>query len=285
MDEKILHKVDTGEPIEWLNSFVCVKTTNGKIQLCLGPTHLNKCIIRSRHSSKLVDNILHKLNGAQYFTVVDSTTSFFNHKLDEEPRKLMMSGTPYRRYRYLRMPMGASLSSNVYQYKMDGHLEDIQNCMAITDDIIIYGFDKEGVDHDKTVRKVIDKAKAVRIQFNHTKCQFWKTEVKFFGLMLTRKGGVPDPAKIETLKKLSEPKTENLLQSFLGIVNYLSWFDSQIANLKHNLRALLRKGNEFQWNEIHSKDFKSTIQTLCENKNLLRYYRSDLNLYLETDAS
>ena len=36
--------------------------------------------------------------------------------------------------------MGASLSSNVYQYKVDGHLEDIQNCMAITDDIITYGW-------------------------------------------------------------------------------------------------------------------------------------------------
>ena len=87
--------------------------------------------------------------------------------------------------------------------------------------------------------------------------------------MLTRKGVVPDPAKIEALSKLPEPKTENLLQSFLGIVNYLSRFDSQIANLTHNLRALLKKGNEFQWNDVHSKDFKSIIQTLCENKKLL----------------
>ena len=142
VDEKILHKVDIGEPIEWLNSFVCVKKPNGKIRLCLDPTHLNKWIIRPRHSSKLVDDILHKLNGAQYFTVVDSTSSFFNHKLDEDSSKLMTFGTPYGRYRYLRMPMGASLSSDVYQYKVDGHLEDIQNCMAIADDIsIIYGFE------------------------------------------------------------------------------------------------------------------------------------------------
>ena len=93
VDEKILHKVDIGEPIEWLNSFVCVKKPNGKMSLCLDPTHLNKWIIRPRHSSKLVDNILHKLNRAQYFTVVDSTSSFFNHKLDEESSKLTMFGT------------------------------------------------------------------------------------------------------------------------------------------------------------------------------------------------
>ena len=36
--EKILHKVDISEPIEWLNSFVCVKKANSKITLCLDPT-------------------------------------------------------------------------------------------------------------------------------------------------------------------------------------------------------------------------------------------------------
>ena len=181
--------------------------------------------------------------------------------------------------------MEASLSSNVYQYKVDGHLEDIQNCVAITDDIIIYGFDKDGVDHDRTVRQVMEKTKAVGMHFKPTKYQFHQTHVKIFRIMLTRQGVVPDPAKIEALRKLPEPKMENLLQSFLGIVNYLSRFDSQIANLTHNLSSLLKKGNEFSWNETHSKDFKAIIKTLCENKKLLRYYRPDLDLYLETDAS
>ena len=31
VDEKILHKVDISEPIEWFNSFFCVKKPNGKI--------------------------------------------------------------------------------------------------------------------------------------------------------------------------------------------------------------------------------------------------------------
>ena len=107
--------MDIYEPIEWLNSFVCVKKPNGKLRLCLDPTHLNKWIIRLRHGAKLVDNVLHKLNGAKWFTVVDSTSSFFNHKLDTESSKLTTFGTPFGRYRYLRMPMSASLSSNIYQ--------------------------------------------------------------------------------------------------------------------------------------------------------------------------
>ena len=66
VNEKILYKVDISEPIEWLNSFVSVKKSNGKIRLCLDPTHLNRWIIRPRHSSKLVDDVLHNLNGAKF---------------------------------------------------------------------------------------------------------------------------------------------------------------------------------------------------------------------------
>ena len=91
---------------------------------------------------------------------------------------------------------------------------------------------------------------------NPTKCQFRQTEVNFFGMMLTRQGVVPDLAKIEVLKKLSEPKTENLLQSFLGIVNYLSRFDPRIADFTHSLRCLLKKSNEFIWTSTHTTDFK-----------------------------
>ena len=48
--------------------------------------------------------------------------------------------------------MGASLSSNVYQYKVDGHLEEIRQCVAIADGIIIYGYNADGTDHDNSMR-------------------------------------------------------------------------------------------------------------------------------------
>ena len=258
-----------------------MKKSNGKIRLCLDPTHLNKWIIRPCHSAKLVDDILHRLNGAKYFTVVDSTSLFFNHKLDEESSKLTIFGTPFGRYRYLRMPMGASLSSDVYQYKVDGHLEHIENCVAITNDIIIFGFNLYGTDHDMTVRQVMNKAREVSMRFNPTKCQFKKTEVKFFGMVLNRQGVVPDPAKIETLLKLPEPKTEPLLQSFLGMINYLSRFEPKIADLTHRLRSLVKMSKT----ELHSNNFKKLINIMCNSPKLLRYYRPDLDLYLETDAS
>ena len=83
------------------------------------------------------------------------------------------------------------------------------------------------------------------MHFNPSKCQFRKTEVKFFGFMLNRQGIVPNLVKIEALEKIPKPRMENLLQSFLGMVSYLSRFDLKIADLTHNLRNLLKKDNKF----------------------------------------
>ena len=181
--------------------------------------------------------------------------------------------------------MGASLSSDVYQYKVDGHLEHIRNCITIDDDIIAFGFNSDGTDHDATVRQIMDKEKQVGMRFNPAKCQFKCDEVKFFGMVLNRQGVIPDPAKIKALLKLPEPKTEALLQSFLGMINYLSRFEPKIADLTPRLRSLLKKSNEFIWTDVHSDDFKRLIDIMCNSPKLLRYYRPDLDLYLETDAS
>ena len=68
--------------------------------------------------------------------------------------------------------MGTLLSSDIYQYKLDGHLDGIKNFMAIAEDIIMFGFKEDGSNHDNTVRKVLDKARSVGMWFNPTKCQF-----------------------------------------------------------------------------------------------------------------
>ena len=95
----------------------------------------------------------------------------------------------------------------------------------------------------------------------------------------------PDPEKIQALKLLPEPKDEKLLQSFLGMVNYLSRFDPNLANITHNLRDLLKKDSNPKWTDVHSLDFKMIIETLSKEGKVLKYYRPELELYIETDAS
>ena len=55
--------------------------------------------------------------------------------------------------------MGASLSSDIYQYKVDEIFQEIPKCVGITDDIVIFGYGAS--DHDATLYLVLDRARDV----------------------------------------------------------------------------------------------------------------------------
>ena len=281
MDEGILHKLKIDEKSEWLNSFVCVGKPNGSIRLCLDPTHLNKYIVGPHHNSKTLDDILLKLAGALKFSIVDLTKSFFNLGLMEQSSLLTTFGTMFGRYCYLCVPMGASLSSDVYQYKVDEIFQNIPQCVGIADDIVIFGYGDH--DHDTTLYSALDRACDVGMRFNPDKYAFKQDSISFYGVTLNSEGK-PDPRKIEAIKNLPEPKSETLLQLFLGIVNYLSRFSPNIAKMMTNLRSLLKKGTEFLWLPQHSADFNAIVDELCSPK-LLKFYDGNKKLYLEGDAS
>ena len=241
VDEGILRKLKIDEKSEWLNSFIDVRKPNGSIRLCLDPTHLNRYIVQLHHNSETLDDILPKLAGAKKFSIVDSTKSFFNLSLTKRASLLMTFGTMYGRYCYLRVPMGALLSSDVYQYKVYEIFEDISQCVGIADNIVIFGYDDH--DHDKTLYTVLDRAHKVGMKFNPDKCTFKRDNISFYRVTLSVDGIKPDPIEIEAIRNLPEPRSEPLLQSFLGIVNYLSRFSPNIAKMTINLRALLKKMN------------------------------------------
>ena len=246
VDEGILHKLKINGKSEWLNSFVCVRKPNGSIHLCLDSTHLNKYIVRPHHNSKTLDDILPKLVGAKKFSIVDSTKLFFNLSLTKRAYLLMTFGTMHGRYCYLRVPMGASLSSDVYQYKVDDIFEDIAQCEGIADDIVIFGYNES--DHNSTLFAVLDRAREVGMKLNPVKCIFKQDSISFYGVTSSKDGVKPDPRKMEAIRSLPEPKSEALLQLFLC---ELSRFSPNIAKMTLNLMTLLKKGNEFIWQPQH----------------------------------
>ena len=64
--------------------------------------------------------------------------------------------------------MGASLSSDCFQYKMDQIFGPITQCWGIMDDLAIYSYSEEDLDH--VLFQVLDMAKHVGLRFNPDKC-------------------------------------------------------------------------------------------------------------------
>ena len=133
--------------------------------------------------------------------------------------------------------------------------------------LIIYGYTLE--DHDRVLFTVLDTAKQVGLKFNPDRCIFRCMQIPFFAMLIGANGIRPDLKKIKTLNQLPLPSNVCEMQSFLGIVNYLSHFSSRIASLTGSLRQLVKKGNVFKTEKHHEIAFKAIGNELSSDK-LLR---------------
>ena len=158
------------------------------------------------------------------------------------------------------------------------------NVFGIADDILVIGYDKDITDHDKAVYSVLKWCQDINLKLNKDKCHFRCTSIPFFGEVVSREGIKPDPQKIRALTKMPVPKNKRELQSFLGIVNYLSKFSLGTAEVCKPLRKLTSSKTTWTWNASYQQLFDKA-KSLIKTKVCMKFYDDTKPLYLETDAS
>jgi len=100
---------------DWINSTVPVANSDGSIQLCLDPKDLNRSIKRNQYYSKTIEKVIAELHDSRYFTVVDTKSGNWMVELDSESTLLTTFNTPWGKYKWLRLPFGLKVSSDVFQ--------------------------------------------------------------------------------------------------------------------------------------------------------------------------
>ena len=121
-NDQIIVKVN--EPADWVNSLVVVeKPQTSKLRICLDPKALNEAIRRPHYPMYTLEDVTSKLTNATCFSLLDITHAYWSVKLDESSSYLTTFGTPFGRYRYLRLPFGISASSDLFQMKVNGMIK------------------------------------------------------------------------------------------------------------------------------------------------------------------
>ena len=143
------------ETVEWCNSFVLVPKSNGKVRLCLDPTRLSQVIVWPVHRAPTLNDILPKLNNAQYLSLTDASSGYLSLKLEEESSYLTTFACKFGRYKYKRLLFGADPVGDMFQRKIDEIFKDLPNVFDIADDILGVGYDVDGKDHDNTIQRLL----------------------------------------------------------------------------------------------------------------------------------
>ena len=269
------------EATEWCSGMVIAPKANGKIRICVDLTPLNKAVMREVHPMASVDENLAKLQGSSMFTKLDANSGFWQIPLDPSSRLLTTFVTPYGRFCFNRMPMGVCSAPEVFQRTMSKILEGCEGAICHMDDILIHGPDKET--HNRRVRKVLAKLEEAGLTLNN-KCEFSQKQLTFLGNVVTSEGIVVDPEKTRAIQQFPAPQNVTELQRFNGMVNQLAKFLRNLAKLNEPLRQLLRKEQQWIWDEPQKRAFEQIKEKLTSTE-VLAHYDSKVPCTVAADAS
>ena len=270
-------------PTDWVNSLVIREKENERLRLCLDPNKdLNKAIKRERHPIPTLEQITPKLAGAKLFSKLDARNGYWNVKLDEEFSYLTTFNTPFGRFRFLRMPFGLRMSQDIFQFKIDETYRDCQGAIGIADDVTAYG--KNEREHGLHLHETMECTRKAGIKLNDEKCVIKTKECNFFGMLYTPDGVKPSPDKVRAIENLKPPKDKKELQTFLGMITYMSSFIPNLADYTAPFRNLLKENVDFAWNPSHSKAFEKVKLLIC-TATTLAYYDTKKPVALHVDAS
>jgi hypothetical protein len=86
-------------------------------------------------------------------------------------------------------------------------------------------------------------------------------EVAFLGHVLSAKGVVVDPSKIEAVSKWQSPRSN---RSFLGLAGYYRWFIENFSKIAKPMTELLKSKTSYVWSnkcEASFQELKTHLTT------------------------
>ena len=107
------------------------------------------------------------------------------------------------------------------------------------DDILVYGDTRE--QHDQRLEAVSKRTDDVGVTLNIEKCKFAKRKIQFLGHLISKGVIEADPSKVEAITQMEAPTKFSELRRFLGMVNQMGKYLSNLAQTSEPLRDLLSK--------------------------------------------
>lgn len=280
VEKGVIAPVD--EPTPWVSQIVVAKKKQGGLRVCIDPPELNKALKREHYTLPVLEDVLHELGQSAVFSKADLSSGFWHVQLDEESSLLTTFQTCFGRYRWLRLPFGTSVSSEIFQRKLLEAFDGLAGVACVADDVIIHGQTLE--DHDKHLDSFFGRCREKNVKLNKEKLVLRSDNITFMGHKINKEGLQTDPQKTEAIKDYPAPKNLEELRRFLGMVNYLARYLSHLTENIHPLQNLLKKNVPWTWSDSQERAFQ-TVKRMIVNSPVLAFYDPTKELTLVNDAS
>ncbi|XP_012461467.1 uncharacterized protein LOC105781470 [Gossypium raimondii] len=209
---------------EWVANVVPIPKKDGKVRMCVDYRDLNRASPKDNFSLPHID-----------------TLGTFCYKV--MPFGLKNAGATYQR-----------AMVNLFHYMMHKEIE------VYVDDMIAKSRTEE--EHVQVLRKLFLRLRNFQLKLNPTKCTFGARSGKLLGFIVSGKGIEVDPDKVRAIRDLPPPHTQKKVRGFLGRLNYISRFISQLTEKCDPIFRLPKKHNPGIWDKECPKAFEKIKQYL-----------------------
>ncbi len=213
-----------------------VRKKDNTLRMCIDYRALNKITICNSYPLPRIDDLFDKLQGATTFSSLDLLSGYYQIRLAPSDVPKTAFRTPTGLYQYRVLPMGLSNAPSVFMAAMHRLLRDLPFALVYLDDILI--FSKNPEEHIDHVRQVLRRLDGSKYYAKLSKCEFFKTSLKFLGHIVSAQGIAPDPAKVAVIDAWPVPDSVKAVRSFLGLANYFRRFIPLYSSIVAPLVAL-----------------------------------------------
>jgi Reverse transcriptase (RNA-dependent DNA polymerase) len=191
--------------------------------------------------------MLHKLEGFMYATYLDLNMGYYHMILTPFARRLLCTIVlPWGKYEYCRLPMGLSVSPDIFQL-----MAGLDVARAYLDDLLIISTEKGFDKHLEKLKKVLDRLSEAGQKINAVKSFFGQTNLEYLGYNISREGMRPSQKKVEAILQIKPPTTRKQLRRFIGMVNYYCDMWPLRSHLLAPLSLLTPAKVKWKWTTKH----------------------------------
>ena len=208
---------------------------------------------------RIVDMLVDYAANNELLSFMDGL-SYYNQILitiEDIPKTVFRCPGSIRTFEWLVMPFGLKNVSATYQRAMNVIFHDMlgHHMEIYIDDIVVKS--KRANKHVDHLRKSFERMRHHQLKLNPLKYVFKVRSRNFLGFLVHQRGIKADLNKTKSIASANAPQNKKELQKFLGQVNYLRRFISNLVDKTKEFSNLvkLKDMEEFRWQERHHKAF------------------------------
>lgn len=247
---------------DWVANIVPVPKKDEKVRMCVDYRDLNKASPKDNFPLPHINTLVDNTEGHSLFSFMDGFFGYNQIKMDPKDMEKTTFVTMWGTFCYKVMPFGLKNAGATYQRAMVTLFHDMMHkeIKVYVDDMIAKSRTEE--EHILVLRKLFMRLRKFQLKLNPAKCTCGAKSGKLLGFVVSEKGIEIDPDKVKAIQELSPPRTQKEVRGFLGRLNYIAQFISQLTEKCDPVFRLLKKHNPGEWDEECQNAFNKVKQYL-----------------------